>query len=89
MNNIEKYVKKTTTAEALKYKDKPCFVPDEEQQVPLVQALEILDELLDQMDEMPSRGSLELYDSYADMIKSIRKYQSAILLYLYDDDTIL
>ena len=74
---------------ALKYKDKPCFVPDEEQQVPLVQALEILDELLDQMDEMPSRGSLELYDSYADMIKSIRKYQSAILLYLYDDDTIL
>ena len=89
MNNIEKFVKKTTTAEACKYKGEPCCVPDEEQQVPLVQALEILDELLHQMDEMPSRGSVELYDSYADMIKSIRNYQSAILLCLYDDDKIL
>ena len=61
----------------------------EPQQISFVQALEILDELLHQMDEMPSRGSVELYDTYANMIKSIRKYQSAILLCLYDDDKIL
>ena len=60
-----------------------------EPQIPFVQALEILDELLDQMDKMPTRGSTELYASHVGMIRSIRKYQSAILLCLYDDDMIL